>query len=152
MGSSSSKLSGRNFRCFSLGMEVLEGCTSAFCEKRGRMYDNIDTEQQYHKYHGCADEDLKALRSRCKTVQKAYNSCMNANKGEAVKCIDLERRLTECLSERICPEAAQAFKACVLDSFAVDRKQWSTSACDQQVTAMQKCLKKHKLYPFQTQS
>lgn len=76
---------------------------------------------------------------------------MGANKGEATKCIDLERRLVECLAERVCPQEAEAFKACVMESFSMNKKQWSTSACDEQVLSMQKCLKKYNLYPLQTQ-
>lgn len=93
---------------------------------------------------------MKALQLKCKTVQKAYDSCMGANKGDAAKCIDLERRLVECLAEKVCPTEAEAFKACVMESFNVNKKQWSLSACDEQVLAMQKCLKKYKLYPLQT--
>ena len=83
-------------------------------------------------------------------MQKAYDSCMGANKGDASKCTDLETRLVECLAEKVCPEAAEAFKECVMDSFSLSRKQWSTKACDEQVAAMQKCLKRSKLYPLRT--
>lgn len=75
---------------------------------------------------------------------------MGANKGAASKCIDLERRLIQCKAEIICPEAAEAFRECVNEQFSLRQKKWSTAACDQQVDAMQKCLKRYKLYPFQT--
>ncbi len=94
---------------------------------------------------------MKTLQLKCKAVQKAYDSCMGANKGEGTKCIDLERRLVECMAEKVCQKEAEAFQACVLESFNVNKRQWSTSACDQQVLAMQKGLKKYKLYPLQTQ-
>jgi hypothetical protein len=97
-----------------------------------------------------AEEELEAVNKRCKPVRKTYDSCVGANKGDASPCITLETRLVECMAEKLCPEAAEAFQNCVMTSFALSNTDWSPCACDKEAKAMQDSLRKLKLYPIQT--
>lgn len=73
---------------------------------------------------------------------------MTANQGVASKCAALDTSYVECMAEKVCPAAAEAFKECVVESFSVTKKQWSNTACDKHVEDMRNCLKKARLYPI----
>ena len=93
-------------------------------------------------------EELKRISRKCKSARLAYESCWKANVGSPEACKALETRLTECMAEHVCPQEAEAFKSCVSKAYAVDADEWSPTACEEQVEAMQKCLRTRGLYPF----
>ena len=97
-----------------------------------------------------ADDERKALQKKCKVQQYAFEACMFANKEKPENCKPLRTMWTECLTNKIDPQAADAFKNCVLKSYAVDRKDWSASACDGELQVMEKSLKKAGLWPLPT--
>ena len=99
-------------------------------------------------FAGGAEEDKKALERSCRAPRQAYDSCVRANRGDVRLCGQLETRLVECLAEKLCPAEVDKFHTCVMTSFSDENKEWLPSACDTEVHAMQKCLKKIKMFPF----
>lgn len=91
------------------------------------------------------------LDRKCRAPRLAYESCVEANSGNRIPCLQLENRLTECLAETVCPRAAEVFQKCVIDSFSLDVKEWSPTACDKEVQEMQKCLRKARIFPIPLQ-
>lgn len=99
-----------------------------------------------------ADEEQLKVKKKCKIQQYAYDACLSANNGQQEHCKQLGTMFAECLTDKTDPEVAQTFRNCVQESFGLDVKEWSTNACDKEVEAMQKSLKKVGLFPLPTRT
>lgn len=100
---------------------------------------------------GCADGDRKALDKSCKAYRQAYESCVKAYGGVTKNCGVLETAVVQCMAKKICPEAEDAFQKCVAANFSLENESWALDACDKEVAAMKKCLKRFGVYPIQVQ-
>ena len=99
---------------------------------------------------------LEQLQRRSKRLRQAYIGCLKSNKhlepaAADQACKGLEVSLIECYADHpaTCQEKAAAFKTCVQEVQLDEELDYSI--CEGRLADMQKCLKKHRLYPVSVQ-
>jgi Holliday junction resolvase RusA-like endonuclease len=88
------------------------------------------------------------LARKCKSLSQAYTRCHKANPGDARACSNLETSLVMCYAADLCKEASEAHQRCYMSIMNTGRAPDGRRDCDVTVKAMQDCLKKYRLYPF----
>jgi hypothetical protein len=98
-------------------------------------------------------EELDRLATACKTTLSAYNSCMVVNSEKSFSCANLELGVLACLAGKTCPKEHEKFDRCCKaahSSATIEgrmRVYDEKAKCDEEVSAMRKCLKRRGVWP-----
>ncbi|KAK9816571.1 hypothetical protein WJX72_002090 [[Myrmecia] bisecta] len=89
--------------------------------------------------------------------RRALQSCVKANAQDPSACNRLDTRLAECYAEDVCPLETAAFQTCYHKVGTLAEKDPGDLKgrlkergidCEAEATAMKRCLRDYKLYPF----
>lgn len=90
---------------------------------------------------------LPAMRRKCSLAVQTLRNCRAANADNPAACASLDTQVVHCFAEVVCPDLAAAHQRCfrrVVNS----KGREPPSACDKNILAMRRCLKKYGLYPI----